>query len=130
MLQTASSCSVNCYCSIPNREEIRKEEEAERRRDILTELKEWREEFRRVERRTVEREEWREAERRRDILTELKEWREEFRRVEERRTVEREEREAERRAVGGAESAAVREEDMERERRRVWWRRLMCVCRD
>ena len=51
MLQTASSCSVNCYCSIPNREEVRKEEE-------LTELKEWREEFRRVEeRRTVEREE-------------------------------------------------------------------------
>ena len=38
--------------------------EAERRRDILTELKEWREEFRRVEERTVEREEWREAERR------------------------------------------------------------------
>ena len=60
MLQTASSCSVNCYCSIPNREDIRNERE----------------------RRAVEREEWREAERRRDILTELKEWREEFRRVE------------------------------------------------
>ena len=72
----------------------------------------------------MEREEWREAERRRDILSELKEWREEFRRVEERRTVEREEREAERRVVGGV---AVR---VERERRRVWWRRLMCVCRD
>ena len=67
MLQTASSCSVNCYCSIPNREDARNEE-----------------------RRAVEREEWREAERRRGI-TELKEWREELRRVEERRAVEREE---------------------------------------
>ena len=77
--------------------------EAERRRGI-TELKEWREELRRVEeRRAVEREEWREAERRRRGIEELKEWREALRRDEERRVVEREEREAEESCGGSRE---------------------------